>query len=587
MAGDDLVALDAEAATAFESVEPLTSATNVKLVDGLVMLPAPRGLLVEGGIRRRVLAGGAGADDMLRVAALLDGSRTLQEVALSSGLTYEATRHIVSMLRVSDFVEYRGSAPGAAEDSRAGATGATGPALAFLARTVHATGHYNNTAELRAALRRAAVLILAPGPVGERIHADLVACGVGHVTAGGYQDATAAAAAVARLSASQRSLVVAIDDGRSAAALTSVEALCRQHEAPMLRCARRGQSIEIGPLFYAGSTACYGCFDRSYDDQRRPDTSGPVCSPLDDCLDDCLAAMTVDEVLATLGQVRSPATLRTMNTVSLASFSERRSVLLPWPGCGQCGALFPSATVGDSAAAYEWVSRNWPPRLGGDQALKLRYGPALRDLAAQRPRFASHPVYPLPSPAHAAGSGASPAPDPEAPLTPATVAALLSQVAGRRSADHGPDLRRWAPSGGNLASARLYCVAWGAPIGPGAGALAVYDDIVHGLIPVHRGTVSAQRILGGTGLAAGEPSVLLVFVADVDRIAQKYGPFGYRLAHLDAGVATAQLTVVASALGLRVAFASGWPDSVAELLELRPGREFVTSLALVTPGGGN
>jgi nitroreductase len=130
-------------------------------------------------------------------------------------------------------------------------------------------------------------------------------------------------------------------------------------------------------------------------------------------------------------------------------------------------------------------------------------------------------------------------------------------------------------------------VAWGAPIGPGAGALAVYDDIVHGLIPVHRGTVSAQRILGGTGLAAGEPSVLLVFVADVDRIAQKYGPFGYRLAHLDAGVATAQLTVVASALGLRVAFASGWPDSVAELLELRPGREFVTSLALVTPGGGN
>jgi bacteriocin biosynthesis cyclodehydratase domain-containing protein len=582
MAGDDLVGLDAEAATAFESVEPLTSGTYVRLVDGLVMLPVSQGLLVEGGLRRRVLAGGAGAEDILRVAALLDGSRTLQAVALSSGLTYEATRRIVSMLRVSDFVEYRGSGPGVADDSCAGATDS---ALAFLARTVHATGHYNNTAELRAALGSATVMILAPGPAGDRIHADLVACGVGHVAVGGYQDG--AAVALAGLSASQRSLVVTIDDGRSAATLTSVEALCRQHEVPMLRCARRGSSIEIGPLFYAGSTACYGCFDRSYYEQRRPGTSGPARSPLDDRLDDCLVAMTVDEVLATLGQVRPPATLRTINTVSLASFSERRSVLLPRPGCAQCGTLFPSATAGDSAAAYEWVSRNWPPRLGGDQALKLRYGPALRDLAAQRPRFTSHPVYPLPSPVQAAGSDGGPAPDRDAPLTPATLAALLNQVAGRRSTDPAPDLRRWAPSGGNLASARLYCVAWGVPIGPGAGVLALYDDIRHALIPVHSGTVPAQRILARTGMAAAEPSVLLVFVADVDRIAQKYGPFGYRLAHLDAGVATAQLAVVASALGLGVAFAPAWPDSVAELLELRPGREFVTSLALVTPGGGN
>lgn len=585
MAGDDLVALDVEAANAFESMEPLTGGTYVRLVDGLVMLPMAQGLLVEGGLRRRVLVGGAGADDMLRVAALLDGSRTLHTVALSSGLTYEAARRIVSMLRVSDFVEYRGSAPGPAEDSRGGATGATDSALAFLARTVHATGHYNNTGELRAALGSATVMILAPGPAGDRIRADLVACGVGHVTVVGCQDE--AAAARAGFPASQQSLVVAIDDGHSAAALTSAEALCRQHEVPMLRCARRGPSIEIGPLFYAGSTACYGCFDRSHEEQRRPGTSGLACSPLDDCLDDCLAAMTVDEVLATLGQVRSPTTLRTINTFSLTSFSERRSVLLPWPGCGQCGDLFPSAAAADSAAAYEWVSRNWPPRLGGDQALKLRYGPALRDLAAQRPRFTSHPVYPLPPPAKTAESAGGPAPEPDARLTPATLAALLNQVAGRRSTDPGPDLRRWAPSGGNLASARLYCVAWGVPIGPGPGVLAVYDDIGHGLIPVHRRMVPAQRMLAGTGMAPGEPSVLLVFVADVDRIAQKYGPFGYRLAHLDAGVATAQLTVVAAALGLGVAFAMAWPDSVAGLLELRPGREFVTSLALVTPGGGN
>jgi hypothetical protein len=95
--------------------------------------------------------------------------------------------------------------------------------------------------------------------------------------------------------------------------------------------------------------------------------------------------------------------------------------------------------------------------------------------------------------------------------------------------------------------------------------------------------VPVSELLAGTGLAAAEPAAVIVLVAHVARIARKYSSFGYRLAHLDAGVAATQLITVGQELGLAVEFAPGWRADLADLLELLPEQEYITALAVLRP----
>jgi hypothetical protein len=116
-----------------------------------------------------------------------------------------------------------------------------------------------------------------------------------------------------------------------------------------------------------------------------------------------------------------------------------------------------------------------------------------------------------------------------------------------------------------------------------AELLTVYDDIEHRLIVARAGRVGIGSVLAETGLEPVEPAAVIVLVAHVARIARKYTSFGYRLAHLDAGVAAAQLIAVAQELDLAVAFAPTWSADLAELLELLPDQEHITAVAVLTP----
>jgi hypothetical protein len=52
----------------------------------------------------------------------------------------------------------------------------------------------------------------------------------------------------------------------------------------------------------------------------------------------------------------------------------------------------------------------------------------------------------------------------------------------------------------------------------------------------------------------------VVLTAALQRVARKYQAHAYRLVHLDAGRAIAQVRLVADALGLRVAPSLSWDD---------------------------
>jgi SagB-type dehydrogenase family enzyme len=147
-------------------------------------------------------------------------------------------------------------------------------------------------------------------------------------------------------------------------------------------------------------------------------------------------------------------------------------------------------------------------------------------------------------------------------------------------------LSRWAPTGGNLASVELFAIT-GSQIFGLPGNVFKYDDQEHAVVAVRRDAVSLPELVAATDLAVEQADLLLVFVAALGRLGQKYGEFCLRLAHLDAGCAALQLAVVAPELRLKAAFAASWSPAVAAELELDPEAELVTAIAGITIQGGD
>jgi hypothetical protein len=573
--------LDSAAATLIDRTDPLTDATYVRLCAGLAVLADDKGLIVEGGMRRWMLAGDSATQVVPTLVPLLDGSRTFEEISVAAGMSRTQLRQAVSLLRLCDLVEYD-------EVPRTEPPGVAPYAASFLGRTVHATELYRNSRELHEALASCAVLVLAAPQVGAAIATDLRECGIDVVQISGTGGTAAIESAVDRLAGARRPLIVAVDDGAARLDLAVVDGLCRTRDLPWLRTARQGQRTEVGPLFLRGHTGCYECFSRSHREvfgERPADATDEAVHA--DILDEALAALVTGESLALLGQIRAAHTFHTVVVRPSGVGDERRLIFTPYPDCPRCANVFPSPDAADSIACYDWYVEGAPavlPAAGlGRMAL---HRPPLRDLGAKRSVFPSSPSVPLPpAPTRETLSSTLTRPGGATVLDMDTLATILPLVGGRQDVGDPTAMRRWAPNGGNLASVRLYAVGAGTGFEPISGTVTVYDDIAHRLIAVHARQVTVEQMLDGTGVPAVAPSIALAFVADAGRFAEKYGNFTYRLCHLDAGVATAQLAAVARDHGLDVTFAPTWSPALGELLDLQPDREFVTALALITPGG--
>jgi SagB-type dehydrogenase family enzyme len=144
--------------------------------------------------------------------------------------------------------------------------------------------------------------------------------------------------------------------------------------------------------------------------------------------------------------------------------------------------------------------------------------------------------------------------------------------------------KRWAATGGNLGSVELYVVAHNvARLAPG---LYFYQVHEHQLARISQGwgrREAAEFIRQAVdGTDRETPLALIISVAALYRVSQKYGPFAYRIINLDAGVALAQLQMVGSSLGLQTQLARRWADDViAGELDLRELAEAVTGAMLI------
>jgi bacteriocin biosynthesis cyclodehydratase domain-containing protein len=580
VASDEYAIQEAGSAPADQN-DPLTHGAYVRLCAGLVVVAEAERLIIAGGLVRKLLTGSDAPGVATTLIPMLDGHRRLAEICAESGKPESMARQVISMLRSSGLAEYADRPFG--DDGRQAAHAST-----FLSRSVHAAGTFRNTLQAQEALATSAVLVLARAQLAESLRADLLACGIGSVTVGDAHDIRATQAAVGAVAQWPHPLVVGVEDPSVRQALSIADTACRERGVVLLRAARYGSTAQLGPMFRSGHTACYECFNRGHDDYfaAQPAEPDSIDAPLSGAYDDMLVSLIGGEALAVLGHVRLPESYRTVVLTSLADYSNQRLTVFPYPDCPRCGDLSPSAKEPDAAAAYEWEMQAIPDPLGSAASAAAVSGLDLKGLATERASFAGRPSYPLPLGAAKLAAAARedvPQDSPPARFGGFQLARLLARTAGRRAPGHPSDLRRWAPSGGNLASVRLFAAAAGPDFGVAAGRLTIYDDMQHRLIVARAGPVPAGRLLEGTGLTLAEPGLVLVFVADVARIARKYGRFAYRLSHSDAGVAAAQLIAVAQDLGLTVSFAPGWEPGLADLLELLPGREYITAVALLTP----
>jgi SagB-type dehydrogenase family enzyme len=541
-----------------------------RLRRGLAVTTMGESMLIEGGPSRQVLSGNAALSLIPRMLATLDGRRSREQLCRELALSGAQFDLAVRLLDDSGLLEWvpPRNAVGFSSDHVA----------AYMSRTFTIGDSCPSSDDLARNLAHSTVLLAAPPCFAEPIAEDLSETGVGNV-----KIVTAAEAASALPAMTGLCAVAIFDAPADTELLNLVAAECRQPCPPVLRFCGVGDFAEVGPAFCGLSTACIACFRRSQPagwsrDEAASDEYATIEYP-PAALTGVLSGLVTPALLSILTSQPPAAPLRRLTRAVLSSLTTESREVVPDPECPYCaGGTPPADAASRNLLAYEWQFSRSAPSLEQADAMT----PAKRDriIALQRERdsFPNYPRHPLPDQITARELNTErPARSIDEPL----LAGIFARVAGFHPAESDSadaTNRRWAPSGGNLASAALYLVTdrdlFGLP-----GTIFRYDDLEHHVISIRADRVPISRVLDGTDLDATCMDVVIVLVGEAGRLRRKYGDFAWRLTHLDAGCAALQLHLVAEGYGLQATFASTWPIQIAELLDLDRHDEVVTAIA--------
>jgi SagB-type dehydrogenase family enzyme len=529
------------------------------------MADAQGGMLLEGGPSRQLLAGAASSTLLPRLLPCLDGSRSPAEVAAGLFLALPELEQAIRLLDRCGLIEW------VPPDGPAGF--AANHVADYMSRTISVTDNCPSAEDYAVELASVTVLLAAPPVLASLIAADLAETGVGRVL-----PVTAGQPVAQHGPVTGRCVAAVFDDPAEAELLAAAVTAWQEHELPVLRFSAAPGRVEVGPAFCVTETACVPCFRRGQE-RGEAHTDGS-CWTAEAAEAELLASLVTSALLGMLAQQPPvPSPRRLVTTMIPAGVTEVRDVVpeLECPSCS--GGIPPRDPVARDLLAYEWRMAKVPAPFEPVSAPR----PAERDwlLALQRQReaFAASPRHRL------RGGDAVPGlADGSVGLAEPVLAAILARTAGFRDAAD-PRSRRWAPSGGNMASVAAYLCTeadlFGLP-----GTIYRYDDLKHQVISTRADPVPLGRILSGTDLKPAGTDIAIVLVGAAGRLSQKYGDFAWRLTHLDSGCAALQLSLVSASYGLPVTFASAWPAGLAELLELDPSREVVTAVAGLATAAG-
>ncbi|HXL89355.1 MAG TPA: nitroreductase family protein [Streptosporangiaceae bacterium] len=526
-----------------------------KLRAGVALVADGTASVLVGGLLNKVIHGMQASRAITAVAGLSDGTRTPGEIAATMQIPLPEVYAVLEILYESGALED--------QEQAVDVPGRDRHAAAFASQYLSPAMLHSHSSQVINDLAAAQALVLGRSELSRAVSADLTAAGI---------------KVVSDLPSGPRPVVVYLDDGADAAARSAAESFLMAG-LPVLRAAATADSIEVGPLFIGGLTACLSCFDTSYPDIAKPLLDRRPARPWQTSL---ASGMIVNEAVALAGCLIAPMSYRRLLRLAFPEFRWESPLLVPEPGCRSCGAPTAGTRHGpaENTRQYEWLAEGRPAE---PPFLAMKTTPASASVAAAlqtaRREYPTCPRVVLPTVSTGAGD-----------LDRGMLGEILVRISGfmppdAASRDHH---FRWAPSGGNLGSAEVHVMTREADDLGLPGNIAKYDDLGHALICVRSGVTDLADFLPETGLSQDGLLAVLVLSAAIGRVARKYGSFAYRLVHLDAGCALTQLLAVAAARGYQVALADGWVNStLIEALDLRPPAEIVTVVAGLYHGGAD
>lgn len=559
--------------------------TDLRVRAGLAVIPTRHGVIVEGGQRRRLLRGEAAASILPRLFPLLDGTRERADVRSTLGLTDRQLDQALRPLLAEGLLV---AAP--ARTTLHSGRGSV-QAASYFDRNAENYGGRPGIGDVSAGLATARVVLAGRAEPVRLAAADLRASGVGHVS-GAASPASVArtlhghAELHGRAEREGRLLVVHFEDTEqkddgAPDDLASLAEICATAGVPLLRCTLGPTHLTVGPLFISGYTACVECLRRG--ERLQIETAG---SASEDATSvgrseeavGILAGMAVAETLAFLTSAPSGIRRRLVR-LALPDWSTESFDLVPDRDCRRCWGGRPPSDAAYAAEVCEWHAEPTPPEFTPATTPTPAETGRLSALRSQRTVFPAAPRRPRPRP----GTQLQPGPTDTRPTAAAgALGVIMNRIAGYRdeadSSGQRASTRRWAPSGGNLASVEVYAITR-----PGffdlPGTVFKYEDVGDQILALRADEIGLPAVLHGTGLDPDTTDAVLVLTGATARLAAKYESFAWRLAHLDAGCAVTQLALVAAEHEVAVRFAAGWDPGLGDLLELEAGRQVVTAVA--------
>ena len=339
-----------------------------------------------------------------------------------------------------------------------------------------------------------------------------------------------------------------------------------RYQISVLHASLNGQKAEIGPLFVPTHSGCYDCFRQLYvaDPEAKADTDWRFWLGV--------VSLHAFNLLSRVGNFDLYNICRTHHMIDGDSdYSQQRVVRLP--GCKTCG-LDHVKSLPNLPSMKAWLLHNSAVivssyALRNPKEHQSHYAATNIDISSERPKpLVGAPIVHLPDGEQLQEFPSwKQKPGERTEVTLNQLAVLLRYSVGYQTVDNG--LRRIAPSGGGLGSAELFMVV--RDIDGLDNGIYHYFGIDHVLERL--GDVPDELLCGVLGVTRSSlPQVVVVGVANMAKLREKYDKFSFRLSIIDSGVAQGYLHEISSAMSLRFIEYTDARDSALANLIMLPTR---------------
>ena len=523
-------------------------------------------LLIDGLGQLHVFAGESSRTLLAPLIKLMDGSRTVDQIGTAlQQFPLGDVAKAISMLHQWGLVE-DGAAYRTAELLEENST------LAFFRRNI-GMGRVNRSGrEAYERIRKSEVLVCASpsaARAADKVKAQLSEAGIENVIS---LNMSSLPSDRRPLASPDQSLIVSLSSGgEDRIRQEALDDWCRDHHISWLRATIDEASgyADIGPHFKGRETICYKCFS-SLHGRRCSSQKTTRHSQIDESVFSGLLSIEIIYMLSDLGP---RVTARDFQRYSLPAWKLKHLGLSRIPGCPRCrpgmsDAIVSTNTHVNTAVLFEdYIGLQSRPTTFFIRQAKPIQG--MEDTSLQTSRFQSCVQYPLTRQIPASdGEARGMATEPQAPISLDELASILMMTAGiRHLSNRFTKSRRWAATAGNLGSVELFIAVRDVTNLP--EGVYFYEPTQHtlSLFKRHDANSSITSLMRRICPQCAEtdlPFVLVFFTGAFHRLAVKYGPFGYRLVNMDAGVAFSQMQVVAQTMGLSATMLARWPDDLIE-----------------------